>query len=193
MDLEIKTKAFDRDLSPHEPLDKLQKLFAERHPEYDILARSNYSSNPMFLSKLMFCGFLPMTIGTGKYPQPIAKSHAQRMLFDLRRPEQLHIQRKAKRRSPKFMITVDKCYAEVLRLTSEQHGRCNWFRDPLVSTIGLLEDLGDEKRIMTSHSVELWVKDGMSEADWKMAAGDLGGVRHNVPLHDGLLQRKEFW
>mmetsp|Transcript_31692 Transcript_31692/g.67107 ORF Transcript_31692/g.67107 Transcript_31692/m.67107 type:complete len:432 (-) Transcript_31692:86-1381(-) len=86
------------------------------------------SFDPRLIVQLMAEGFLP--IATRGYLLP--KLHVERCVLELNPTSKLHISRSTRRKSKKFLLSVNECFDEVVAGCHRQHGT-NWLYPPIVA------------------------------------------------------------
>lgn len=86
------------------------------------------SFDPRLIVQLMAEGFLP--IATQGYLLP--KLHAERCVLRLNPDSNLHISRSTRRKSKRFLLSVNECFNEVVAGCHRQHGT-NWLYPPIVA------------------------------------------------------------
>jgi len=122
-----------------------------------------FTFDPEFISSICQHGFYPMSTMFNGKPVLLIKAHRQRCILILKN---LHISRKAKKKSHPFTLTVDKAFDQCLTCINEQHDD-NWLYPPLAESFKAIFYSGQFKTRL--HSIELWEKD-------ILVAGEIGFV-----------------
>lgn len=121
-----------------------------------------YSFDTVFLALLMYNGFLPMSTKVRGECVLTPKLHLHRSILKF---ADLHIPKKAKKRSKKFCLTTNHDFRTVAAQCIERHGTC-WLQPPLVAAFISIHEHGGEGPCHM-HSIELWEGDAL-------VAGELG-------------------
>eukprot|EP00923_Selenidium_pygospionis_P010274 GHVN01017871.1.p1 GENE.GHVN01017871.1~~GHVN01017871.1.p1 ORF type:complete len:298 (+),score=35.33 GHVN01017871.1:92-985(+) len=124
------------------------------------------SFNPIFISRLLYSGFLPMTVPVLGCKNRAAvlspKTHVERCVIPL--ADGIHIPRKARKRSKAFEVTIDRNFAKVAQACRAQHGSHCWFVPELEKGLRSINEMESDVKC---HSIEVW-KDGV------LVAGEIG-------------------
>lgn len=86
------------------------------------------SFDPRLIVQLMAEGFLP--IATRGYLLP--KLHVERCVLQLNPKSNLHISKSTRKKSKRFLLSVNECFDEVVAGCHRQHGT-NWLYPPIVA------------------------------------------------------------
>lgn len=91
------------------------------------------SFDPRLIAQLMAEGFLP--IATRGYLLP--KLHVERCVLQLNPNPKLHISKSTRKKSRRFLLSVNECFDQVVAGCHQQHGT-NWLYPPIVNAFRAL-------------------------------------------------------
>jgi Leu/Phe-tRNA-protein transferase len=89
------------------------------------------------LAQILLEGFLPIASSNGIM---LPKLHNERCVITL--PDGLHVSKSIRKKSKKFMLTVNHNFDEVVEQCRQQHGHRCWLYPPLVQVFRQLHDAG---------------------------------------------------
>jgi len=134
--------------------------------------------NMVFIRRLTYHGFLPMSILTHLGPILTPKLHVERCVLSF---DDLHISRKVKKKCKLFEMTTDQCFRRVIEECNRQHGSISWLCQPLVESFAAIFEASQQEAVRgmgrsggdrqetacRMHSIELW-------EDSELVAGEVG-------------------
>jgi len=125
---------------------------------------------PRLLALAVWHGFLPMGMGIHG-DQVLLKLHRKRCTLE---PGSVHVGRKSRKYAPRYRLSVDEAFHDVVRMTQEHtfthHPGDNWLSTELAEMYAAVGRLPKAARMgVTFHSVELWHR-----ASGKLVAGEIG-------------------
>ncbi|HOJ50077.1 MAG TPA: hypothetical protein PKW55_04630 [Spirochaetota bacterium] len=137
----------------------------------------NFIKDPKFYEYSLYAGFIPMynTINLifkgkpWKKEYTLLKIHKKRAVLFF---EDLVIHKTTKKKSQKYILTIDKDFNSVFEKTNSYHIKKNnfcWFSESLKNAISSL--IKKSKKLASFHSIELWNKN-----TGEIVAGDIGVV-----------------
>ncbi|KAF8820579.1 hypothetical protein IE077_003026 [Cardiosporidium cionae] len=152
-------------VSPLHSLDKMADIIAF----YEFPSDFTWSpcvSSP-FIERLLYAGFIPLCERMRMEGEPtyflLPKLHQNRCTM---RFQNLHVSKNCKKRSKRFLLSIDTAFNEVLDSCVLQHGE-NWLHPPLREAFLKLFE-GNAVNKIQMHSIEAWTENG------NLTAGEIG-------------------
>mmetsp|Transcript_5570 Transcript_5570/g.10764 ORF Transcript_5570/g.10764 Transcript_5570/m.10764 type:complete len:378 (+) Transcript_5570:172-1305(+) len=142
------------------------------------------SFDPRLIVQLMAEGFLP--IATQGYLLP--KLHVERCVLQLKPNSNLHISKSTRKKSKRFLLSVNECFDEVVAGCHRQHGT-NWLYPPIVAAFRAIhqrttgENSGGVNAMIMDHEsldprdvtpVRLYTVEVWNAETGALAGGELG-------------------